>query len=125
MSPDGRDAKRVVTKPETWAAERDPAWSPDGKSLAFSASSNGQFDLWIAPAGSGIARHFTTTAGDERWPSWTRDGRIVYSQRLPGGEWRLVIASADGSGTAVTLSPAGAAEWHGRVSPDGKLIALA
>ena len=50
MTPDGKDPKRVVPAPQGWAAERDPAWSPDGKSIAFSASTNGEFDLWIAPA---------------------------------------------------------------------------
>src|SRR3954470_19725683 len=46
MAPDGRDAKRVVSKPGDWIAERDPEFSADGKTIAFSASTNGQFDLW-------------------------------------------------------------------------------
>ena len=72
MNPDGRDSRRLVAKAEGWAAERDPAWSPDGKSIAFSASTNGQYDLWIAPAAGGAARRVTSLAGDERWPSWAR-----------------------------------------------------
>src|SRR5262245_13771848 len=75
MAPDGRDAKRVITKPGDWIAERDPAWSPDGRTIAFSASANGQFDLWTVPASGGTATRLTSIAGDERWPSWTRDGR--------------------------------------------------
>ena len=45
MTPEGRDARRLAPKPEGWIVERDPAWSADGKSIAFSASTNGQFDI--------------------------------------------------------------------------------
>jgi gamma-glutamyltranspeptidase len=122
VTPEGRDAKRVVSKPDAWVSERDPAWSPDGKSIAFAASTNGQFDIWIAPAGGGQAKRATSTGGDERWPSWTRDGRLVYSHRDPGGLWRLFSVGVDGSTTPASISPEGAGEWQGRVSPDGKRI---
>ena len=49
------------------------------KAIAFSASTNGQYDLWIAPAAGGAARRVTSLAGDERWPSWARDGRLVFA----------------------------------------------
>jgi gamma-glutamyltranspeptidase/glutathione hydrolase len=124
MAPDGKGAKRVVPKPGDWIAERDPAWSPDGKSLAFSASSAGQFDVWIAPASGGTARRVTSLSGDERWPSWTRDGRIVFSHREPRGAWQLFVASVDGAGAPAKLTPDAAGEWQGRVSPDGARVAF-
>ncbi|HEY7474933.1 MAG TPA: hypothetical protein VH679_07970, partial [Vicinamibacterales bacterium] len=124
MAPDGRDARRLVVKPESWAAERDPAWSPDGKSIVFSASTNGQFDLWIAPATGGAARRVTSLPGDERWASWTRDGRLLFSHRPPRGRWQLYLANADAAGEPIRFSPEGATEWQGRVSPDGKLVAF-
>jgi gamma-glutamyltranspeptidase len=124
MAPDGRDAKRVITKPGDWIAERDPAWSADGKTIAFSASANGQFDLWTVPASGGTATRLTSMPGDERWPSWTRDGRVVYSHREPRGVWKLYLASATSSGSPVLLTSDDVAEWQGRVSPDGKRIVL-
>jgi gamma-glutamyltranspeptidase / glutathione hydrolase len=122
MTPDGRDPRRLVSKPEGWAAERDPAWSLDGRSIAFSASANGQFDLWIAPASGGAPRRVTSLPGDERWPSWTRDGRIVFSHRDPKGRWQLFTTNPDAAANPVKLTPDAAAEWQGRVSPDGKLV---
>jgi gamma-glutamyltranspeptidase len=123
MTPDGKALRRLVKSPQGWAAERDPAWSPDGKSIAFSASTHGQFDLWVASSGGGQARRVTTLDGDERWPSWTPDGRIVFSQRPAGGAWRVMIAAASG-GEAAVISPGDAGEWQARVSPDGKSIAF-
>ena len=124
MSPDGKNLRRLVSAAQGWAAERDPAWSPDGREIAFSASVNGEFDLWVAPAGGGAVRRLTSLEGDERWPSWTKDGHIVFSRRPPHGAWRLVTAAADGTGETITVSADDAAEWQGAVSPDGRRIAF-
>lgn len=132
MTPDGRDERKVVAANGGWASEREPAWSPDGGSIAFSADRNGQFDIYVVPAsseglrqaGGGAARRVTTLAGDERWPSWTRDGRLLFSHRPPDGRWQIWAMRADGRGAAEKITPDDAAEWHARVSPDGKLIAF-
>ena len=127
MTPDGKDAKRVVTARGDWTSERDPAWSPDGQSIAFSAETNGEFDLWIVPAKGGAARRVLTMAGDERWPSWTRDHQLVFSHREPKGPWQLFEVAADVHGaytTVAKLTPDDAAEWQGSVSPNGTFVAF-
>jgi gamma-glutamyltranspeptidase len=124
MTPEGKSAKRLVSQPGTWIAERDPVWSPDGRTVVFAASTNGEFDLWAAPAGGGAARRLTTAAGDERWPSFTRDGRVVFSHRQARGDWQLVAIAAEGRGEMTKLTPDDQVEWQGRVSPDGTRIAF-
>jgi len=122
MTPDGRDAKRVVTADAAWISERDPAWSPDGKQIAFAADTNGSFDVYVAAAGGGAARKVTSLPGDERWPSWTRDGRLLISHRDAGPAWHLATVNADGSGTPTKVTPDDTSEWFGRVSPDGTRV---
>ena len=125
MSPDGKDAKRLVSPAGDWISERDPAWSPDGQSIAFAAEHAGEFDLWIAPAKGGAAKRVTSLSGDERWPSWTRDGRIVFSHRAPKGPWQLFVIASNGATAAPSkVTPDDAEEWQGSVSPNGKLVAF-
>ena len=124
MNPDGRDEKKIITRNGGWLSERDPAWSPDGRSIAFSADSNGQFDLHLVSSGGGAARRLTSLAGDERWPSWTRDGRLVFSHRPINGRWQMYAMRPDSTETPMKLTPDEASEWHARVSPDGKLVAF-
>ena len=125
MTPDGKDAKRIVSPAGEWISERDPAWSPDGQSIAFSAEHAGEFDLWMAPAKGGAAKRVTSMPGDERWPSWTRDNRLVFSHRAPKGAWQLFVTAADGSAAQpAKLTPDDGEEWQGSVSPNGKLVAF-
>ena len=130
MLPDGREAKRLVVAaraeaaPAPWLSERDPVWSPDGKSIVFAARTTAGFDLYVAPAAGGPARRVTSFAGDERWPSFTADGRIVFSHRARPGIWQLFVAPLDSSAPPMQLTTDDAAEWQGKVSPDGKLVAF-
>lgn len=123
MSSDGKDAKRTVTGNGTaWTSERDPMWSPDGRQIAFSADTNGAFDLYVVAATGGTPKKVTSLEGDERWPSWTRDGRLLFSHRPPRGQWALYLVTPDGAATPAKLTTGDDAEWFGRVSPDGRRI---
>ncbi len=56
---------------------RQPAWSPDGSTIAFFAYRDGGYDLWaVAPDGSN-QRTLTAGAFDDREPAWSHDGRRI------------------------------------------------
>src|SRR6186713_1835452 len=59
---------------------RQPAWSPDGKWIAFFGYRDGGYDLWsIAPDGTN-QRKLTWGAFDDREPIWSHDGtRVAFS----------------------------------------------
>ncbi len=59
-----------------------PAWSPDGRQLAFVRARTGSadynlFDLWIMDADGGHARRLTEQVGRATSPSWSPDGTLV------------------------------------------------
>jgi tricorn protease len=60
--------------------ERDAAWSPDGKSIAYLSDKNGdEYELYLRPAdGSGSERQLTT--GSQAWklaPLWSPDSKLI------------------------------------------------
>ena len=75
IRPDGGDATRVL---RSRVIEERPAWSPDGRTLAFARDTpNGAIEIFTAAAdGGGLRRvtHWESVAGT---PAWTPDGRIV------------------------------------------------
>ena len=135
MAPDGKNARALTTDGQrtpdnggttnrATRAERDPAWSPDGASIAFAVDEGGGFDLFVAPSKGGAARRLTTIDGDERWPSWDRQGRIVFAHRVAGGSWDLKMVAVDG-GAVQTLTETPDNDLQPRVSPDGLRVAFA
>ena len=64
---------------------RMPAWSPDGRTIAFQGYRAGTYDIWVlAPDGSGL-RQLTTDLYDDREPAWSHDGtRIAFSSDRSG-----------------------------------------
>ena len=89
---DGSNARRVAAK----ATEGDPAWSPDGRRIAFRRFGIGRVnsDLYVVNAdGSGL-RRLTRNAAKLRWFAWSPDGRTIAFLR--NGE--VYIVKADGSG---------------------------
>ena len=59
--------------------EHDPAWSADGKRVAFlsDAAKEGQAQIWIAPAAGGAARRLTHVTGQLNQLRWSPDGRSI------------------------------------------------
>jgi len=64
--------------------EGSPAWSPDGKQLAFASNrspdpdKNENMDIWVMDASVGAAiKQLTTWAGEDRNPQWSPDGKFI------------------------------------------------
>jgi len=92
-----------------------PAWSPDGKAIAFCGNTDAEHKAWawevyIVPTEGGTPRRLPTPPGPKGGLTWTRDGkRLLYlghvSEDDPWGVyndhvWRV---PADGSAEAVDI----------------------
>src|ERR1700704_1959986 len=67
----GGTAKRIT---DLFNDARQPAWSPDGKSIAFMGYRDGGYAIWAgAPDGTNL-RKLTGGAFDDREPAWSHDG---------------------------------------------------
>ncbi len=74
----GKQRQITATK-EVPAMERELAWSPDSRKVAFfsDAGNPGQLQLYVADVGSGAARRLTDVSGALSSPAWAPDGRRV------------------------------------------------
>jgi dipeptidyl aminopeptidase/acylaminoacyl peptidase len=89
--------------------EQSPAWSPDGKWIAFLSnrspdpdSARHAIDLFVMPARGGEFRQIPAPAGEKQLPSFSPDGRwIAYYGREGESDWYrnlgLWVARLDGS----------------------------
>jgi len=108
-----------------------PAWSPDGRSIAYISTRRGEhrFQIYLIPAdGSTEPRQLTQWDLPYAHPqSWTPDGRTLVIQAPVDSARKsdlLTLDVAPGS-VPVPLLATPASEIHGVVSPDGRWLAYA
>ena len=69
--------------------EFQPAWSPDGQSIAFTTWHDTQRGaLWVTSARGGEPRRITREAGEYADPAWSPDGRELVVARGAGATAR-------------------------------------
>ena len=118
---------RPVNLTNDQALDTDPAWSPDGRQLAYSSDKDSaHLQLWIRDMPSGHSRQVTHLTTQPQGATWSPDGtRLAFFTVT--GMWRVaeiaVLHVASGTVTTVheTLAQPGTPTW----SPDGTRLALA
>ena len=103
---------------------KEPAWSPDGKWIAFLSDRSGEENLWIAPAGGqGTPRQLTHESGLHlNGPVWSPDSKQIAFADNALALWLLDVDT--GAKTEVARGEYG--EISGvHFAPDGRWIAYA
>jgi dipeptidyl aminopeptidase/acylaminoacyl peptidase len=57
------------------SSERNPRWSPNGRTLAFTSNRSGKTEIWTIPADGGEARQLTRMKGEIESFAWHPKGR--------------------------------------------------
>jgi hypothetical protein len=100
----------------------DPAFSPDGKEIAFvGLTQTGQQDVFVVPARGGVSRRVTNDPYAERGLFWAADGIYCASDATDHGLFNLFrIDPATGARTRLTTAPTN--DGHPRVLTDGSVL---
>jgi TolB protein len=107
-----------ASTPQGLFFQNEPAWSPDGREIAFTSNRDGRTHIFVMNAEGSDTRRVTNTVHSDEHPTWSSDGRWIvfaregalYRVRASGG-----VATRVGSGLGASGDPA--------YSPDGRLIA--
>ena len=93
-----------------------PALSPNGKTIAYAAESDGVFRIFTQPLKSAVATPVTPGEDDAFFPFWDPNGKHIY---YVSGDKLWSVGAAGGSPELVFDNVGRAA-----ISPDGKRFAL-
>jgi TolB protein len=130
MNSDGGDVLRLTNDPGSGSSE--PAWSSDGRMLAFRGSCQGRPWAVCVMNSDGSGERPVTDTGfvnDTGAPSWSPDGRrIVFQGERTPGDTDLYVVNVDGTGLVnLTNTPDGSGGFGEKTpawSPDGSKIAF-
>jgi Tol biopolymer transport system component len=114
------DAHGDPATPSGLFFQTEPAWSPDGDTIAFASKRSGTFQLYAMSSDGSATRRLTSTKEEDGQPTWSPDGdRIAFARGAPS---RLFVMNADGGG-ARRVTDEEAEEGEPAWSPDGRSIA--
>ena len=83
MDADGRNVRRLTHHP---AMDYWPVWSPDGKRIAFTTNSDGNYEIYLMNADGSGARNLTCHPAQDNYPTWSPDGtKIAFISNRAGG----------------------------------------
>jgi Tol biopolymer transport system component len=97
-------------------------WSPDGSTLSYCASRDGEFDVYVIPAEGGEEKRLTFTPGLDDGPEYSPDGKRIYFCSVRAGHMDCYFMDTNGENVC-RLTDNGRNNWFPHISPDGKTVA--
>lgn len=126
MGADGFGPTRLT---DTAARNQQPAWSPDGRKVAFvNIDAQNIADIYMMDSDGQNEGPLTDDPATDVAPAWFPSGNKIAFQRLEGNENDIYSMTFDASGTVIStlrLTTHAAGDAQPAVSPDGKRIAFA
>ena len=107
----------------TSASTLRPAWSPDGRRIAFQSNADGPYHVYVMDADGSNVRRVTSGDQDDRHPAWSPDGRYLAMDSGDPGH-REIWVSEVATGARTQLTKLGATTSFPSWSPDGKRISF-
>ncbi len=101
-----------------------PAWSPDGKKIAFHSNRDGKNEIYVMDADGSNVRRLTNNLANDDVPRWSPDGRKIVFDSERDGNKEIYVMDADG-GNQTRLTRSKAIDTGAMWSPDGSRIAFA
>ncbi|MDH3291949.1 MAG: transporter [Gemmatimonadota bacterium] len=96
-------------------------WSPDGRTLAYTALRDGEWDIYAIPVSGGEERRLTTCSGLDDGPDYAPDGELIYYNSFCSGTMEIWRMRSDGS-RAEQLTRDAHSNWFPHPSPDGRWV---
>jgi len=110
---------------------RDPAVSPDGKTIAFRSKRDGNWDIYTMPANGSVATRLTRGMVYNGAPVWSPDGKKIAFESYAHGDldiWTMNVADTrqgtDGTQPIDLTDSEKTHDYAPAWSPDGKWIAF-
>jgi len=92
------------------------AISPDGRTLAFSATYDGPTEVYVMPLAGGLPKRLTWDGLRDLVVGWTPQGEVLFTSRrgsgLPAGQL-FAVHPVSGARRAIALSQAAEGAWDG------------
>jgi tricorn protease len=117
VATDRGDIQRVT---QSYSREGDPAWSPDGKWIAFISDKSGREEVWMAREDGTGLKMLSDGDGEKAAIQWAPDSKaVIYS----GSDHKLYRYDLE-AGKATVIASGEASNIQGaRFSPDSKWVA--
>ena len=121
VKPDGSGIRRLTKEGKQ---NFFPAWSPDGKRIAFTSDRSGSLQIWVMDA-DGTNPKQLTTEGENVVPTWSPDEKWLAFGSQRSGHFEIWAMESDGTHQKqLTTTDAAVGNNAAAWSPDGRRIAF-